>query len=194
MKRDSNTLRIIAGQWRSRILTFPDLAGLRPTSDRIRETLFNWLQATVTGEYCLDLFAGSGACGLEALSRHAGHVTFVEAAARAVTGIRNNLSLLDAGSAQVLHQDALVWLESLKTDARAGSEYQYGIVFIDPPFAARLHTRACALLEASGVMKERALIYLESDQPLATLDLPKNWQMLKNKRAGAVHFGLYQRK
>ncbi|MDT8429334.1 MAG: 16S rRNA (guanine(966)-N(2))-methyltransferase RsmD [Pseudomonadales bacterium] len=193
MKRKGNTLRIIAGQWRSRLLTFPDIPGLRPTADRIRETLFNWLQTVVAGERCLDLFAGSGACGLEALSRHAGHVTFVEAAADAAAGIRNNLSLLDAGSAQVLQQDALAWLGSLEGRVKPDGEYQYGIIFIDPPFAANLHARVCQLLEQSGVMKDRAFIYLESGQPLEALDLPKNWRMCKNKRAGAVHYGLYQR-
>src|SRR5690606_25651031 len=105
-------VRVIAGKWRSRKLSFPDLDGLRPTADRIRETLFNWLQHDIVQEDCLDLFAGSGACGIEALSRQARHVTFIDSSGKALAAIRSNLAMLGADNASLHQQDALSWLQS----------------------------------------------------------------------------------
>jgi len=186
--RSANTLRIIAGQWRSRRLAFPDVEGLRPTADRIRETLFNWLQERIAREDCLDLFAGSGACGMEALSRGARHVTFVDSASAAASAIRNNLLLLGAQSCEVFCEDSLHWL------GRQTSPARYGLVFIDPPFAGDLLQRSTAALEASALLRDDALIYLESAQSLATMPLPGNWTALKSKQAGKVFYGLYQRR
>ena len=185
--RAANTLRIIAGQWRSRRLAFPDVEGLRPTADRVRETLFNWLQDRIAREDCLDLFAGSGACGMEALSRGARHVTFVDNSAAATAAIRRNLALLGAQGAQVICEDSLGWLQQQSPQPR------FGLVFLDPPFAADLLARSAAALEVSGLLREGALIYVESAQPLTTLALPQSWRVLKAKQAGNVHFGLYQR-
>lgn len=185
--RPANTLRIIAGQWRSRRLAFPDVEGLRPTADRIRETLFNWLQERIAREDCLDLFAGSGACGMEALSRGARHVTFVDSASAAANAIRSNLAVLGAEGGQVVCEDSLRWL------SRQSAEARFGLVFLDPPFAGDLLQRSATALEASGLLKGDALVYLESAQSLATLMLPPNWRALKLKQAGKVHFGLYQR-
>lgn len=185
--RPANTLRIIAGQWRSRRLAFPDVEGLRPTADRVRETLFNWLQESIAREDCLDLFAGSGACGMEALSRGARHVTFVDSSAAATAAIRQNLSLLGAVGGQVVCEDSLRWLQQQSPQAR------FGLVFLDPPFAADLLARSAAALEASGLLRDGALLYVESAQPLTTLALPQGWRALKVKQAGNVHFGLYQR-
>jgi 16S rRNA (guanine966-N2)-methyltransferase len=213
MKTSSNTLRIIAGKWRSRKLTFPDAEGLRPTADRVRETLFNWLQNSMAQESCLDLFAGSGACGIEALSRDASHVTFIDNSAAALAAIRSNLQLL--GAAQntfTLHrQDALSWLDSawgsnqdpaqglakgLDQGSAQGSKkgQHYGIAFVDPPFAANLLESACQKLEDSQLLKAQALIYVESGTGLARVKLPKNWLVLKSKQAGAVSFCLCQRR
>ena len=122
--RSTNTLRIIAGQWRSRRLAFPDVEGLRPTADRIRETLFNWLQERIAREDCLDLFAGSGACGMEALSRGARHVTFVDSASAAASSIRHNLDLLKAEGGQVVCEDSLRWLQ--RQDAEAAKAFWQG--------------------------------------------------------------------
>jgi len=198
MKTSTNTLRIIAGKWRSRKLSFPDAQGLRPTADRVRETLFNWLQNYIAQESCLDLFAGSGACGMEALSRDASHVTFIDNSAAALAAIRSNLQILGAGkNTFTLHrQDALSWLDSASLDAAAGSakKQHYGIAFVDPPFAAELLEPACQKLEDSDVLKPQALIYVESGTSLARVRLPANWLMLKTKQAGAVSFCLYQRR
>lgn len=197
MKKNStksgNSLRIIAGKWRSRKLVFPDVEGLRPTADRVRETLFNWLQDTIAREDCLDLFAGSGACGTEALSRGARHVTFVDSSAAAIRAIRANLDVLQADGYELVCEDSLRWLQGR---ALSGVTQQplYGLVFIDPPFATDLLARSAAALEESGLLRDDALVYLEWASDIPSVGLPANWQMLKSKRAGAVYFCLYQRK
>lgn len=187
--RPGNSLRIIGGQWRSRKLQFPDVDGLRPTADRVRETLFNWLQEPLPRAACLDLFAGSGACGMEALSRGARHVCFVEKSPLALQAIRHNLSLLKASDHSTVCDDALTWLA--RKD-RAG-EKKFDIVFIDPPFASELLERSAFALEASGLLQDHALVYVEfsTDKPLP--DLPANWVLRKSKRAGKVQFHLFER-
>ncbi|MDP1932590.1 MAG: 16S rRNA (guanine(966)-N(2))-methyltransferase RsmD [Gammaproteobacteria bacterium] len=196
MKKSSgkpgNTLRIIAGKWRSRKLDFPDVEGLRPTADRVRETLFNWLQEAIAREDCLDLFAGSGACGIEALSRGARHVTFVDSSAAAIKAIRANLDMLQAEGHELVCEDSLRWLQSC-AQSRDKCPHSYGLVFIDPPFATGLLARSALALEQSGQLREDALIYLEWGSDIPAVGLPANWQMLKSKRAGAVYFCLYQR-
>lgn len=198
MKKSSNSLRVIAGKWRSRKLSFPDVEGLRPTSDRVRETLFNWLQNHIAQEDCLDLFAGSGACGIEALSRDARHVTFIDAAAPALAAIRHNLTLLGADNFDLLQKDALDWLhsrsalqgQSQREPVNSNNQHLYGLVFIDPPFAAGLLEKVCQALENSGLLKPRAFVYLESGSSFTQMSLPANWQMQKSKQAGAVYFCL----
>jgi 16S rRNA (guanine966-N2)-methyltransferase len=190
-----NTVRIIAGHWRGRRLSFPSVPGLRPTPDRVRETLFNWLQGMVEAEDCADLFAGSGACGFEALSRGARLVVFVDAARDVTQNIQAQLVRLGAdeiGETDVVTSTAEQWL------ARAsGQSRRFGLVFLDPPFADNLLVRSCQALEASGLLKDRALIYLESGQGLPRTEthdgFPDNWELRKHGRAGSVHFGLYQR-
>ncbi len=185
-----NSLRIIAGQWRSRKVVFPDVEGLRPTADRIRETLFNWLQEHVARADCLDLFAGSGACGIEALSRGARHVTFIERSPVAAQAIRHSLATLQATDFEVFCEDSLAWLASPRSKAAEA----YDLVFLDPPFASDLLVRSAIALEASGLLRDRALVYLESATELAVPSLPATWHLLKSKRAGNVHFYLMQRR
>lgn len=192
-----NTLRIIGGYWRGRKLRFPDVEGLRPTPDRVRETLFNWLQGLTLEEDCLDLYAGSGACGLEALSRGARHVTFVDASVAATAAIKSHLAVLQCTQADVLTCSAQQFLNA----APAGR--QFGLVFMDPPFAAGLLGSDCLALEQSGVLKTGARIYIESGDPLpgsagsaADTDptqFPSGWHLQKKGKAGAVYYGLYQR-
>lgn len=184
-----NSLRIIAGKWRSRKLSFPDLDGLRPTADRVRETLFNWLQEPILRADCLDLFAGSGACGIEALSRGARHVTFVDVSPMAIGAIKSNLMLLDAQEFALVCEDSLAWIDRQK----ALSGRQFDVVFLDPPFASDLLMRAIVALENSGLLKNDALIYLESAQEIPLAQLPKNWLPRKSKRAGMVYYSLCQR-
>jgi 16S rRNA (guanine966-N2)-methyltransferase len=181
----ARVLRIIGGSWRGRRLRFPATALIRPTPDRVRETLFNWLGARVAGARCLDLFAGSGALGLEALSRGAAHVTFVERDAAAVRELRARLEEWGARDAQVERGDALAFL--------AGSARGFDIVFLDPPFAAGLLGAAAALLEGNGWLSGAALIYVECGARAGVPPLPARWQPHKAKRAGEVGYHLYAR-
>jgi 16S rRNA (guanine966-N2)-methyltransferase len=179
----ARVLRIIGGRWRGRKLRFPASAAIRPTPDRVRETLFNWLARASSGAQCLDLFAGSGALGLEALSRGAAHVTFVEQDAAAARELRARLAEWQAQDARVEQADALRYLERA---ARA-----FDIVFLDPPFAAGLLDRAAALLEARGWLRRGTLIYVECAARTGLPSLPPSWQPLKAKRAGEVGYHLF---
>jgi 16S rRNA (guanine966-N2)-methyltransferase len=176
-------LRIIAGSLRGSRIAVPDAPGLRPTSERVRETVFNWLAPVIAGARCLDLFAGTGALGIEALSRGAARVDFVEADARLADLLRANLTRLKQ-DAQVRVVDALRFL--------AQGADGYDIVFLDPPFAAKLWGDAARALEAHGRLLESAWIYVESPAG-AELDLPQNWMLHREGRAGDVRFALYRR-
>lgn len=184
-----NSLRIIGGFWRGRKLRFPDVPGLRPTPDRVRETLFNWLQGLTLEEDCLDLYAGSGACGLEALSRGARQVVFVDASTLAVNAIRDHLKLLDCKQAEVVLGTAQQFMGRQQGETAR----RFGLVFMDPPFADGLLHTDCQLLENSGLLKADAYIYLESGDPLEELELPSTWCLYKQGRAGAVYYGLCRR-
>ena len=179
----SRVLRIIGGSWRGRRLRFPALADIRPTPDRVRETLFNWLGAHIRGARCLDLFAGSGALGLEALSRGAAHVTFVERDRLAVRELRARLTEWGATGAQVLEMDASRFLD--------GEPEAFDIVFLDPPFASDLLPRSARTLEAGGWLDDRALIYVETDSQSPLPALPPSWNPAKAKQAGAVGYHLF---
>jgi 16S rRNA (guanine966-N2)-methyltransferase len=179
----SGRLRIVAGNWRSRLLDVADVDGLRPTSSRIRETLFNWLASNLQGARCLDLFAGTGALGLEALSRGAGSVVFVERSAVAVRQLRANIDVLDASDAHVLQQDALDFLEN-------PSAKPFDIVFLDPPFAADLLEETCRLLASQRLLADGALVYLEQDRSGPEVALPETWRVTRNKTAGNVRYML----
>ncbi len=175
-----NTVRIIGGLWRSRILEFPDVAGLRPTPDRVRETLFNWLGRDLTGLACLDLFAGSGALGFEALSRGAASVVMVEKNAAALAALRENARKLGAGNLTVVRGDALEFAR--------GASSLFDVVFVDPPY--RLGLQAAALALVRGLLVEGARVYAESG---AALQPPQGWTILRHARAGKVHFHLLGR-
>ncbi len=184
----ARTLRIIGGAWRGRKLRFPASQGLRPTPDRVRETLFNWLGARAQGARCLDLFAGSGALGLEALSRGAVHASFVERDVTAARELRARLAEWGAQDAHVEHTDALTYLAGAATAATA-----FDLVFLDPPFDSDLLPRASALLEHGGWLKEGGLIYVEYAARGAPPPLPPVWALLKAKQAGEVGYHLYAR-
>jgi len=180
----SNQLRIIAGKWRGRKLTFPDVEGLRPTPDRVRETVFNWLHAYLGYSKCLDLFAGSGALGLEAASRGADHVVMVESNRQASEQLRSHCRQLGADQCQVESKTAQQFL--------AGNSTQFDIVFIDPPYQADLWTDMARQLVEGNALAENALIYLEcpsrGDLPI----LPSEWQLIKDKKAGEVRYCLFR--
>ena len=174
-----NRVRIIAGKWRSRLVSFPPAAQLRPTPDRVRETLFNWLGQRLDGLECLDLFAGSGALGFEALSRGAKGVVMVESDRAIAQALRETARVLEAEGAQVVQSDALKFLERGRD--------RFDVVFVDPPFASDLAARAMALLPP--LLNPGARVYVESG---AALDLPAPWRQLRDDRAGAVRYGLYE--
>lgn len=178
-------LRIVAGNWRSRLLDIADVEGLRPTSERIRETLFNWLTPQIPGARCLDLYAGTGALGLEALSRGAASVVFVEQSPLAEKQLASNVSLLDASGATVLRQNALDYLAG-------GRAERFDIVFLDPPFAADLLEETCRLIDQKQLLAEGAVVYLEQDRSKSKPELPGSWQVLKDKTAGNVRYMLAQ--
>lgn len=182
-RSQAGRLRIVAGNWRSRLLDIADVEGLRPTSERIRETLFNWLSPVIQGANCLDLFAGTGALGLEALSRGAASAVFVERSSVAAHQLRRNIELLDARGATVLQQDALAYLEGDFTR-------RFDIVFLDPPFAADLLDETCRLLQERGCLAEGAFVYLEQAAKARPPELPAGWQLVKDKKAGQVRYML----
>lgn len=186
--KGANKLRIIGGRWRSRKLEFASLPGLRPTTDRVRETLFNWLQQQIPGARCLDLFAGSGALGLEALSRGAAHVTLVDSADAVVRQLRLNLHLLGAEQeATVTHSQAVRWLQN------SANEEVFDLVFLDPPFAQGMLAGCCEALEQRPLLKPNSWIYIEAEKTLQPLPVPANWRLHRNLNAGQVGCYLFQR-
>jgi 16S rRNA (guanine966-N2)-methyltransferase len=184
-KSQSGRLRIVAGNWRSRRLDIADVEGLRPTSERIRETLFNWLAPRIHGARCLDLFAGTGALGLEALSRGAAESTFVERSPIAAQQLRDNIELLGAAGASVVRQDAAGFING-------GTASDFDVVFLDPPFAADLLGETCRLLAGSNLLASGALVYLEMERNREEPPLPVGWQVLKNSTAGNVRYMLVE--
>lgn len=186
----ANRLRIIGGRWRSVPLRFPDVAAIRPTPDRVRETLFNWLQQAVIGARCLDLFAGSGALGLEALSRGAREVVFVDREAAIGHHLRDTLKQLQCIDAQVITSDALAFLK------QAASPFD--VIFLDPPFAlsaTELLPQLYLRLE-QGWLNANAWIYLECPSninPLTLKGWPASWRLHRSKQAGQVGYHLAQR-
>ena len=174
-------VRIIGGVWRSRRLSFPASAGLRPTPDRVRETVFNWLTPALPGASCLDLFAGTGAFGFEALSRGAARALLVEKQIETVEALRDNGARLKAEGAGIVHADALQWL---RRPAQA-----FDIVFLDPPYASGLLGPCIELLEASAWIKPGGLVYIETPKGEAP-PLPANWQIVRSKTAGQVGYHL----
>ncbi|BCQ32951.1 ribosomal RNA small subunit methyltransferase D [Erwinia rhapontici] len=178
-------IRIIGGQWRGRKLPVPDSAGLRPTTDRVRETLFNWLAADIQQAKCLDCYAGSGALGLEALSRHAASATLLELERPVAQQLEKNLATLGAKSGRVVNTNTLQFL------GQKGDEHQ--LVFIDPPFRQGLLEKTTQLLESNGWLSDGALVYVESEVEQGIPPVPVNWQLHREKIAGQVAYRLYIR-
>jgi 16S rRNA (guanine966-N2)-methyltransferase len=183
----ARVLRIIGGTWRGRTWRFPE-GDIRPTPDRVRETLFNWLSTRIAGARCLDLFAGSGALGLEALSRGAARVVFVEQATAAARNLRQTLDLWGgerAAAAQLHVADANAFL--------GGRPEPFDVVFLDPPFASSLLGQVAARLEAHGWLAPGALIYAECAVREGLPPLPAPWTVAKSGKAGEVGYHLLRR-
>ncbi len=175
-------VRIIGGEWRGRKLHFPQSDSLRPTPDRVRETLFNWLQFEIRGRRCLDLFAGSGALGFESLSRGAAEVVFVERDPAASDHIEATLRKFECTTARLERADAFDFL------ARRAEPFD--VVFVDPPYAANWLQPTCELLERGGWLREGTFVYLEDAAARGEPELPPRWELLRSKRAGDVGYHL----
>jgi len=181
----SGQIRIIGGQWRGRKLPVPDSPGLRPTTDRVRETLFNWLAPSMVNARCLDCFAGSGALGLEALSRYAGASTLIEMERGVAQQLQQNLATLKAANAKVVNTNTLTFLNQSGTP--------HDIVFVDPPFRKGLLDDTLRLLEVNGWLANDALIYVESEVENGLPQVPVHWELHREKVAGQVAYRLYHR-
>lgn len=183
MNRGERQLRVIGGRLRGRKWRFPEAPGLRPTPDRVRETLFNWLQPRIGGARCLDLYAGSGALGIEALSRGAAEVVFCEAGAQAAADLRATLDRFGlAAVAQVIHGPAERALQSLQGP--------FDVVFLDPPFAAGLLPKALDALSARGLLATDAFVYIEMPAREVLPPLPAGWREHRDGKAGEVGYHL----
>jgi len=180
-------VRIIAGQWRSRRLPIQDLEGLRPTTDRVRETLFNWLAGDLTGARILDCFGGSGALCLESLSRFASYAKVFELQAGAAQQLQKNLKTLkcDSSTAEVIRGDTLKLLAAQPSEG-------FDIIFIDPPFRKGLAAKTIQLIVDNGWLNKNAHIYVETESETTDLSVPADWVQLKEKKAGQVIYRLYQ--
>lgn len=178
-------VRIIAGKWRGRRLKVPDVKDLRPTPDRVRETLFNWLAPLIEGTYCLDLFAGSGVLGFEALSRGAKFVEMVDQSDQAVRLLKEELVEFGADNAAVYQATVPNQLPAAK--------HPFDIVFLDPPYQSGLLPTCCHYLEENGFLAKTAYIYLEAKEAIKDNELPSSWQIVKSQKAGQVFFHLARR-
>lgn len=181
----SGQIRIIGGQWRGRKLPVPDSPGLRPTTDRVRETLFNWLAPSMVDARCLDCFAGSGALGLEALSRYAASTTLLEMERHVAQQLQKNLATLKAEHGKVVNTNTLTYLNQSGTP--------HDVVFIDPPFRKGLLEETLNLLETNGWLADSALIYVESEVENGMPPVPASWELHREKIAGQVAYRLYHR-
>jgi len=186
-KTTSNVVRIIGGQWRSRKLHFGDIPDLRPTPDRVRETVFNWLQPVIIGSRCLDLFAGSGALGLEALSRGAKSCLFIDNHPQCIADIQRNLKLLKTEAGNTVTGDSLQILQRLR---ESQNDMYFNVVFVDPPYAMNCAVQCCQLLAEHQWLADDAYIYIESASAIDEKQLPVHWRMHRQKKAGHVHYHL----
>ncbi len=178
-------VRIIAGKWRGRRLKVPDVKDLRPTPDRVRETIFNWLMPIIADTYCLDLFAGTGVLGFEALSRGAKHVVMVDQSEQVVTVLKEEAQHFGAENTTIYRAIAPQQLRK--------PDHLFNIVFLDPPYQADLLLPCCRYLEEQGFLAPNAYIYIEAQRLIEDNDLPAGWRVIKNKQAGQVFYHLAQR-
>ncbi|HIF9084682.1 TPA: 16S rRNA (guanine(966)-N(2))-methyltransferase RsmD [Photobacterium damselae] len=183
--RQSGFVRIISGQWRGRKLPVHDVEGLRPTTDRVKETLFNWLAQDIYQAKCLDLFAGSGSLSFEALSRGAESLTMIELNQKAAAQLKQNLTAIGATNATLHNTNSVNFLN------QAGTPHD--LVFIDPPFRKDLIQQVIAALEANHWLSPNALIYIEAEKELGSIDVPPSWHLYREKTAGQVCYRLFIR-
>lgn len=201
---ETGSFRIIGGQWRSRRLNFPAIEGLRPTTDRVRETVFNWLTAEIQGAHVLDVFSGSGALGIEALSRGAVSLLALEKDRLAAKALQANIDTLcavpqDEKSVTIEHVDALAFLKQLKALIshetgldQFSNKTLFDLVFLDPPFRKGILEETLNLLDKHPSIQKGALVYIEREKELLSIAMPSNWTLLKEKVAGQVSYQLFR--
>ena len=187
MINNKNIVRIISGKYKSRKIIFPDRPGIRPTGNRIRESLFNWIQPDIVNSRCLDLFSGSGALGIEALSRGAKITTFIESDFETANYLEKNLQTLNAANGIVVRADAMRWLESQKNTE------PFGFIFLDPPFKNNLLLDCISLLESNYIISDNGTIYIETEADVNLRQLPPTWRLKQKKQAGRVSYCLYKK-
>jgi 16S rRNA (guanine966-N2)-methyltransferase len=178
--RPANQVRVIGGEYRRRVLHFPEMPDLRPTPDRVRETLFNWLGQELTGMSCLDAFAGSGALGFEAASRNAARVVMLESSRQACDALKHNRELLKANRVEVCQAEALAWMRT--------TPEKFDVIFLDPPFASGLMEQALPL--AAGLLKPDGWLYVEQPDKIVA---PEGFIIHREGRAGQSRFALIRR-
>lgn len=189
-----NQIRIISGQWRGRKITFEDLPGLRPTPDRVRETLFNWLGGRIVDAQCLDLFAGSGALSFEALSRGANKVMALDKNVAVINHIKENAAVLKTDRIEIIQADSLRWLENTNKNRNANKDTKtvFDIIFVDPPFSEKILIECIQSIMKNAWLKDNGLIYFESGTELLPEMLPADLKIFRIQKAGQVYFGLLQ--
>jgi 16S rRNA (guanine966-N2)-methyltransferase len=185
LNKTPNQVRIIAGKWRGRTLKVPEIMGLRPTPDRVRETLFNWLAPVIVDARCLDPFAGSGALGFEALSRGAAYVEMVDQSSQLIKLLQEERSQLGANNADIYCASAPAGLKK--------TAQPFDIIFLDPPYDSDLLLITCQYLHEHHFLAKNAYIYLEARYIIKDNDLPSGWRLLKSQRAGQVYYHLAQK-
>ena len=181
----AHSVRIIAGNWRGSRIPIPAESGVRPTPDRVRETLFNWLSDMIPGARCLDLFAGTGILGFEALSRQAEEVWFVETDSLLVRSLRTQITRFSA-DAKIIHEDASAVLEGPVSR-------QFDIVFLDPPYQSTMLAPAMQALEANDWLGKDALVYAEKPAREPLSGIPPGWVLWRESKAGQVGYYLFRR-
>lgn len=183
--KKTGEVRIIGGQWRGRKIAVPDAEGVRPTPDRVRETLFNWLAPHIRDAICLDAYAGSGVLGFEALSRGAKFTVFVDSNSVVIKQLQQ--------SAEVLKTDAVDYIQAKFPRQFSWNEPKFNVVFLDPPFGKNYLPGACHYLEDNQMLAKNCLIYIECEASLEVLDIPDNWDIIKQQQAGEVQYALIKR-
>ena len=183
--KNRGKVRITSGEWKNRNLEVPDIDGLRPTSERVRETLFNWLMPSIHKSVCLDLFAGSGSLGFEALSRGAKHCTFVEKSKLAFSQIKTTRTSLNALNSEVHNCDAIDFLSSVHS-------HNFNLVFLDPPFSDDYLISSIESIHEYQLVSSGGYIYIEFNKNNDLFDLPDNWSVIRKKIYGNVCFILIE--
>ncbi|AXN02271.1 16S rRNA (guanine(966)-N(2))-methyltransferase [Candidatus Purcelliella pentastirinorum] len=184
MKKNIKIIRIISGKWKGKKIIIPNIKKLKPTKDIIKETLFNWIEPYIYKSSCLDCFAGSGSLGLEALSRNASSVTFLEKNKYIIKILKKNIKKLKILNTKIINTNALKWIKKTKK--------KYNLIFIDPPFKTNLITQIVKIIKINKCLKNKSLIYIEKNNKDKNIKLPKNWEIYKTKYTKNITYSIYK--